>query len=432
MKHNILNRLIMTLGLLLGLTHQAFASTDIDRIVAIVNDDVVVQSELDTAIQKIVLQLQQQGTRLPPRQTLESQVLERVILNKLQIERAAQVGINVSEDVLAQAVGNIARKAGMTLSQLRDALEQSGLSFRAYRESIRNQIIAQQLVDQEIRRRIRVSDQEVESFITKQPALADRGKSYHLLHILIATHEEASPEALQQAKEKAGSLVTQLRSGADFNAIAVAESDGSQALEGGDLGWRKSDQLPTLFTEVVTDMQVGDVSDPIHARNGYNIIKVADIKGGEKSVITQTQVRHILVHINEITSDDEARIRLEQLKTRLEGGENFASLARSHSDDKGSAIKGGELGWVTPGDLLPTFEEQMEKLAPNELSHPFRTEFGWHLIEVTARRDHDNTADIQKAEARQVIKKRKMIVDTELYMRRLRDEAYVEIRLDSQ
>ncbi|MES9878260.1 MAG: peptidylprolyl isomerase [Candidatus Sedimenticola sp. PURPLELP] len=401
----------------------------VDRIVAVVDDDVVVKSELNLEMAKIVAQLRQKTNKLPSRDVLERQVLERLILKKLQLAAAERAGISIGEDILAQAVGNIARNNGLSLREFRQTLEQGGVSFRGFRESIREELAIRKLREQEIRRRIRVTNQEVSAFLARQGSALSERSAYHLLHILISTPEGASADQLGSAREKASGLVQKLRGGSDFRSLALTESDGRQALEGGDLGWRPANQLPTLFIDRVQKMERGDISDPIRTPSGYHIIMLEDYKGGDKHIVEQTQVRHILINTNEVTSDDDARIRLEQLKQRIDGGDDFSTLARSHSDDKSSAIKGGDLGWTSAGDLLPRFEEEMNDLPLNQVSEPFRTDFGWHIIEVLGRRQHDSTADVQKAAARKAIQKRKMSEETELYLRRLRDEAYVDIRL---
>ncbi|MEE9357059.1 peptidylprolyl isomerase [Candidatus Vondammii sp. HM_W22] len=424
--------LILSLFLLFGVINQAQSAgvQDVNSIVAIVDDDIVARSELDNEVHKIITQLRQKGTRLPPQEVIEKQVLERLILKKLQLAAAERAGINISEDILAQAINNIARKNNLNLSEFRRVLESGGISFKEFRQGIREQIVTQRLKDQEVRRRIRVTDQEVNAFIARQSTSVGRRTGYHLLHILIATPEGSSSEDLDASRTKAERVITELRRGDDFHAMALAESDGRQALEGGDLGWRPTNQLPTIFVDRVAAMERGEISDPIHTPSGYHIVKLADYKGGDKQIITQTKAQHILINTNEITSDNDARTRLEQLELRIERGDSFSDLARSHSDDKSSAIKGGDLGWVTQGDLLPYFEEQMKKLAPGELSEPFRTEFGWHIVQVLERREHDSTQDVQKAEAKEAISKRKTAEQSELYLRKLRDEAYVDIRLN--
>ena len=396
----------------------------IDRIVAIVDEDVVVRSELDAELRRVVAALRQRGAPLPPQQSLERQVLERLILHKLQLAKAAKLGISISEDVLAQTIGDIARENKLTLSEFRRVLQEEGVSFTAYRENIREELIIRQLLEREVLKQIRVTDQELQAVTARKSNLTGR-TDYHLQHILIATPEGASSDQLEKARNRAQQLVTEIRQGRDFASAALAESDGQQALEGGDLGWRSGSQLPTIFVDQVDKMQKGEVSDPIQSAIGYHLIKLVDFKGGERHIIDQTLVRHILINTNEVTSNEDARTRLEQLRQRITGGEAFDALARSHSDDKGSAIKGGELGWVTQGDLVPRFENEMAQLAIGQVSQPFQTDFGWHIIQVMDRRKHDNTEDVMKAEIRSAIRKRKFAEESELYLRRLKDEAYI-------
>lgn len=423
--------LLFLLALSLGLPlSSASAGERLDEIVAIVDEDVVTRSELDRETRKIMAQLRARGTtELPPAGAMERQVLDRVVMKKLELAAARRAGINVGEDEVAQAISNIARQAGLSLSEFREALQQEGMSFPSYRQEIREQMTIQRLLQKEVRQRIRITDQEVKAFLARKPGNVGGRSEYHLRHILIATPEGASPEQLQRAREKAERLVQELRNGLDFATAALTESDSQQALSGGDLGWRRTDQLPTLFVDQVAGMERGEISDPIRSASGFNIIKVEDYKGGDRLIIDQTRVRHILIKTSEVTSDEDARTRLEQLRQRIVGGDDFADLARANSEDTASAIKGGDLGWVTPGDLLPRFEEEMNRLEIGELSEPFRTEFGWHLIQVLERRSYDSTEEVKKAEARDKIRKRKFQEESELYLRRLRDEAYIEKKL---
>ncbi|MCB1862581.1 MAG: peptidylprolyl isomerase [Gammaproteobacteria bacterium] len=401
----------------------------LDSVVAIVDEDVIVRSELNAETAKIVAALQQRGAALPAASVIDRQVLERLILNKLQLARAAKLGISISEDVLAQTIGDIVRKNNLTLSEFRQVLQADGISFNSYRQSIRDQLTIRELLEREVLKQIRVTDEELEAFKARKGNLSGR-TDYHLLHILIATPEGASADQLEAARSKAQQLVVELRQGRDFSATALSQSDGQQALDGGDLGWRASGQLPTLFADKVDLMEKGEISDPIHSPSGYHIIKLADYKGGERHIIDQTRVRHILINTNEVTSNDDAKTRLEQLRQRIIGGEDFTNLARAHSDDKASAIKGGELGWVTSGDLVPRFENEMQQLEIGQLSQPFRTDFGWHIIQVMERRKHDGTEEVIKAEAKGAIRKRKFTEESELYLRRLKDEAYIVITLN--
>jgi peptidyl-prolyl cis-trans isomerase SurA len=425
--------LLITLTINVATTYDVNAAVqDVDRIVAIVNDDVVLRSELDAETAQILAQLRQQKTQLPPKEVLERQVLERLILKKLQIAAAEQAGISIGEDILAQAIGNIAKKNGLTLSQFRSAVESQGMSFSSFRESIRETILVQRFLQRSTADRIHITDREIETYMGQLTDQPTRRSAYHIYHILVATEEGASSEQLRAAKTKAKKIVARLRAGADFKQIALAESDGRNALEGGDIGWRTASQVPTLFARLVPNMKRGAISEPIRSSSGYHVIKLADYRGGGpvKRMVTQIHARHILVKTSEITSDGDARQRLEQLKQRLEGGDDFADLARSHSDDQGSALKGGDLGWISSGDVVPEFEDQIKRLEAGQISSPFRTPFGWHLVQVLERRQHDSTMEVKKAKAREAIRKRKAAEEIDLFLRRLRDEAYVEIRLE--
>ncbi len=433
-KLQIRNNLLLLLLILVGFSYTAKADKvqDVDSIVAVVNDTVIVQSELNEKLAQIVAQLKAKNTQLPPKNILERQVLERMILDKIEQAAAAQDGITASEDMLAQAISNIARNNNMNLTEFRSAVEHSGISFDKFREQIREQIIKERYRNKEMRDRIHITEREIDDYIANsKQAPAAKKSAFHLLHILVATPEGSSADTIQKAKHKANSLVKKLRAGADFQNTALSESDGQQALEGGDLGWRAANQLPTVFANVVPNMERGDVSDPIRTSSGFHIIKLVDYKGGKvNNLIEQSRARHILIRTNEVTSDDDARTRLEQLKQRLDGGEEFAALARSHSDDQASSIKGGELGWISPGDVVPEFEQELNSLSVNEISKPFRTQYGWHIVQLMERRKHDMTGDIQRSQAREAIFKRKAAEETQLLLRRLRDEAYVEIHLD--
>ena len=416
-----------TLLVLFSTASQGF---ELDRIVAVVDQDVIVGSELDQEITMILTQIQQRGTRLPPRGVIERQVLERMINKRLQLQAAKRLGIKVDDSTLARAIGNIAEKNGITLGELRDTLEAEGVSFTSFREDTREKIILARLRAQEVVNRITVTEREIQHFLERNLGQASERAAVHLQHILIATPEGASPEQSRSAKEKAQRLVEELRAGADFAELALIHSDGRQALEGGDLGWMKLSEVPSLATDAARNLEAGGISDPIRSASGFHIIRIAEVKGGERQMITQTHARHILIKTNELVSDQDAQTRLTQLRHRLVGGDDFAVIARSHSEDTGSAIKGGDLGWVNPGDTVPSFEQEMDSLQPGGISQPFRSPFGWHIVQVLERREHDNTDQMLKTKAQEKIRERKADEATEIWLRRLRDEAYVELRLD--
>ncbi|MGD2081625.1 MAG: peptidylprolyl isomerase [Chromatiales bacterium] len=429
----VLIRLLPLLAALLISAKAMAADQELDRIVAVVGDDVVLQSELDVKMMEIVAQLRQESQPLPPREVLEQQVLEYLISQKLQLAAAERAGIKVDESTLTDAIARLAAQNGLTLEEFRQTLERGGVPFDEFREEMRKELLIGQLQAQQVVSRIVVTDQEVESFLANEARESPERSAYHLLHILVATPEGASPEDIEKAREKAEGLVEKLRGGADFRELALASSDGQQALKGGDLGWLEPGELPTLLVERVATMQRGEISEPLRSASGFHIVKVEDYKGGQdRHLVDQTKARHILIKTNEVVSDQDARTRLAQLRERILSGDDFAALARSHSDDKASAISGGDMGWVNRGDTVPEFERVMDRLQPGEISEPFQTPFGWHIVQVLDRRQYDSTAEARIAAAREAIRNRKASEAIELYVRSLRDQAYVDIRLDGR
>nr|WP_126452876.1 peptidylprolyl isomerase SurA [Sulfuriflexus mobilis] len=422
--------LILLSTLLAALSVQA-AVLPVDRIIAVVNDDVIMESELATRLRTIKGQLEQRKTALPPEDILRKQVLERLILSRLQLQAAERTGVRVSEQQLNAAIARIATQNKMTIAQFRNTLERDGFDFNVFREDIRREMTISQLLQRAVKQRINVTDQEVSNFLATNKNQASGANEFRLSHILIQLPEAASAEQVDAAQRTANATVAKLRSGADFGQVAAASSAGQQAFEGGDLGWRKAAQLPSLFSDVVTSMGKGDISDPIRSPSGFHIVQLTDVRGQDQRHVTkQSLSRHILIRTNELTSDDDARSRLNQLLIRLEGGEDFATLARAHSDDRGSAANGGDLGWTSPGALVPQFEAEMNNLAPGQISQPFRSPFGWHIVQLIDRRTHDDTEQFLKNKAREFLTERKTEEETETWLRRLRDEAYVEYRLE--
>ncbi|PUB83766.1 MAG: molecular chaperone SurA [gamma proteobacterium symbiont of Ctena orbiculata] len=415
--------------LLLGLPLHA-AVKELDHIVALVNDDIIAKSELDSRTGELLAQLAQKQTNLPPMRIIHQQVLDRMITKRLQLQAARRLGLSVDDATVTKAITNIAETNRISLLQLRETLEADGINFPLFREQLREDILINRLKQKEVINRIVITEQDIENFLAREVGTSRQRSAVRLLHILIATPEGASPEDVQQAKQKAGAVYDELMQGADFSELAIRLSDGRQALDGGDLGWIEVSRIPSLFTGVIDDMEADSVSEPIRNASGFHIIKLAEIKGGNKLIINQTHARHILVSTNEIVSDNEARQRLDTLRERIIGGDSFEALARSHSDDKASAIKGGDLGWTSPGDLVSQFEEQMNALAIDEISQPFKTPFGWHIVQPLERRQHDNTEEALKNRARQEIQKQKSEEAIDLWLRRLRDEAYVEVYLE--
>jgi peptidyl-prolyl cis-trans isomerase SurA len=422
-------RVALAAGLLASGGLQA-AVKSLDQIVAVVNDDVITRSELENRMQEMLTQLQTKSTSLPPLAILREQVLERMISKRLQLQTADRLGLSVDDDTVTKAIANIAETNRITLLQLREVLERDGISFALFREQLREDILINRLKQKEVINRIVITDQDIDNFIAREIGTQRQRSAVHLQHILIATPEGASPEDVQAAKKQALTVYEELQQGADFSDMAMRVSDSRQALEGGDLGWIETSRIPSLFTQLVDELEPGAIGKPIRNASGFHIVKLLEIKGGKKLIVNQTRARHILIITNEIVSDREAQQRLATLRERIVNGESFESLARSHSDDKASAIKGGDLGWTSPGDLVPQFEEQMDALALNEISEPFKSPFGWHIVQPLERRQHDNTEEALRNNARQAIQKQKSEEAIELWLRRLRDEAYVEVMLD--
>ena len=402
----------------------------LDGIVAVVNDDVVVESEVAQEIALVVPQLQQEGTAVPPPEQLRSQVIERLILKRLQEQRAQALGITVDEATVMEALNNIAGRNGLTLDELRETLESGGIRFEDFRDDTRMQILTSRLQAQEVVRNIRVTDQEVDRFLAREADSLIPRERVRLSHILVAVSDDASAAQRASGKARAESLLARLRGGADFAAVAAANSDGRTALEGGDLGWFEMGAVPSLVADLAYTMDKGEISAVLESPSGFNLIKLTDIEGGAPDTVSQTHARHILVRTTELVSGDDARNRLQQLRQRIVGGDDFDTLARAHSDDTGSALKGGDLGWVSPGDTVPQFEEEMDALAPGEISQPFASPFGWHIVQVLERRTQDTADELLRLKAREAIQRRKADEATEVWLRQLRDEAYVDVRGD--
>ena len=319
----------------------------------------------------------------------------------------------------------------MTLGEFRDILERDGFSYNEFRDDLRREMTIKQLRQQMVGSRLKVSDQEIDNLLASLRSLDEDNVQYHLAHILIAVPEAAGPDEIEAAQRRAEGVLANLKNGADFSQTAISVSDGTTALDGGDIGWRSIGQMPTLFVEPLEGMRPGDISELLRSPGGFHIIKLVEQRGGERTIVRQTQVRHILLKADALHTDEENRIRIEQLEQRIRGGDDFASLARSNSQDTLSAARGGDLGWVSPGELVPPFEEAMDALSPGEVSDPVKTRFGWHLIQVMDRRDYDSTEEFKRSKARQMIRARKADEETFLWLRRLRDESYVEYRLES-
>lgn len=401
----------------------------IDYIVAVVNDEVITYTALQEEVKVITQESEHKGLTLPSQEELEKQVLDSMILTTLQLQLAKNTGITVSDNELNDALLSIAQKEGLDLKGFKTRLEEEGYSYELFRKNSLDQMIITRLMQREIVSRINVSDREVDNFITNQEQQGVIRAEYHLQHILIALPEAASPEEIEAKKKEADSVVEKLRNGADFRRTAMAVSNSSQALEGGDLGWLTTPQIPTVLVAIVNQLSVNDISEPIRDTSGFHIVKLVEKRNAKQNVVTQTKARHILAQTNEAVSDDEAQARLEKLKYRIDQGEDFAEIARANSEDSSSAFDGGLLDWITPGTMVPEFEEVMDKLAVKQVSEPFKSRFGWHIVQVLERRQYDNTEAALRMQAMKDIKQRKVEEELQSWQRQLRDEAYIENRL---
>jgi len=400
----------------------------LERIVAIVNDGVVLQSELEDRMGQIDANMRARGVAPLPRDQMQDQVLERLIIMETQHQRAERLGIEVDDDTLNRMLTNVAERNGIAFGDLPQALAQQGIDYARYREESRREMQIEQLRARDVYSRINITQSEIDAYLRKMSG-RDESMEYHLFHILVSMPASASNEQIDEARKRAIELRQRATQGEDFSRLAVAYSAGSQALQGGDLGWRKLSAVPTLFVDAVLRMQAGDISDPIPSASGFHLVRLDATRGAERVVITQRHVRHILIAPNEVLPDAVAYDKILALRTRILAGEDFASIAREESDDHTSANNGGDLGWTAPNSYTGPFEQALSELKPGDISDPVHTEYGWHLIELLETREHDNTEEQQRELAYQELRKQKAESETDRWERQLRDEAYVEIRL---
>ena len=403
-----------------------------DRIVAVVNDEVITLFELRRRLDLALGQLKRQGTNLPPRDVLERQMLERMVMDKVQLQTAREIGLRVDDAQLESALQRIADGNKMTLSAFREALAKDGIPYSRFREEIRDEMLIALVREREVQNKIVVSEGEIDNYLSEEAAKANGGEEYEVAHILLRAPESASPDQLQRLREKADQIVARLRQGEDFAQLAAAYSDAPDGLQGGSLGLRPLDKLPSIFADAVGKLKVGEVSPVLRSSNGFHIVKLLAKQGaGAMPAVQQTHARHILIRVNEVVSENEARRKLLDLRDRINHGAKFEELARLYSQD-GSASKGGDLGWLYPGDTVPEFERAMNQLHPGQISEPVQTPFGFHLIEVLERRVQDVSSERQRSMARQTLRDRKMDEAYQDWLRQIRDRAYVELRLDER
>ena len=405
----------------------------VDRIVAVVNNEVITTLELRERVQQAQRQLARQGTALPPAEVFERQVLERLVLERAQQQLAAETSLKVDDATLERAIGRIADNNRMSMTDLRLALEKDGITWNRFRDQIRSEILLTRLRERDVDSRVVVTDAEIENFLTNN-ADALSGEEFHVAHILVRVPEGATMQQQSERLARAESVIERLRAGEDFGRIAASYSDAPDGLSGGDLGWRGRDRLPVLFADAVRQMQPGEVSKVIRSPAGFHIVKLVERRGGAAAGLQQmqqTRARHILIRTSEIVTDADAESRLKGLRERVINGANFAELAKVNSADL-SAAKGGDLGWVNPGDTVPEFERAMEALKPGEVSPPIKSPFGWHLILVEERRMQDVTDERKRAAARNALRERKAEEAYEEWLRQLRDRTYVEYRMEKE
>jgi peptidyl-prolyl cis-trans isomerase SurA len=405
------------------------ATESIDYIVAVVNDEVIVHSELLTEVQQIRERLSKQNVELPSRAELEKQVLDHIVLQRLQLQIAKNTGIIIDDNSLNEGLQKIATQNKMDLTQFQQEVEKEGVSFAQFREDIRRDMTITRLQQRQVASHINVTEKEIDNFIANQTQQGDSVAEYHLLHILIATSDVATPEQITTKQQKAEELATQLKAGANFQQAALRVSEGQQAIEGGDLGWRKAGEIPSLFAEAVLKLQVGEVAGPFRNPSGFHIIKLAEKRNSDKSIVTQTEMRHILLETSDLVTEADVQMRLQRLKSQVENGGDFAALAQANSADKTYAAKGGLVGWVSPNEIAPELEEVMNGLPINKISEPFKSRYGWHIMQVLGRRKHDNTNQAIRTNATQQIRQRKTEEELQAWLRQIRDEAYVEYHL---
>ncbi|HJW23362.1 MAG TPA: peptidylprolyl isomerase [Rhodocyclaceae bacterium] len=403
-----------------------------DRIVAVVGDEVVTYFELRSRLANVLQQLRKQGTPLPPQDVLERQMLERLITDRVQLQFARETGIKVDDLQLDQALGRIAANNKMTVQQFRQALEKDGVPFAKFREDIREEITLARLREREVDSKLVISEGEVDNYLAGQDSAGGPVEEYELAHILLRAPESASPEQLQKLRARAEQAWTRARQGDNFAQLTAAFSDAPDALQGGDLGWRAADRLPGLYAEAAAKLQPGEVSDILRSPAGFHILKLIAKRGSASTPpVQQTHARHILIRITEVVSEAEAKRKLENLRDRLLHGADFAELARLYSQD-GSAAKGGDLGWLNPGDTVPEFERAMDALKDKEISGVVQSPFGMHLIQVLERREHDASEERRRLNAKQALRERKLEDAYQDWLRQLRDRAYVENRLEEK
>ncbi len=404
----------------------------LDRVVAVVNDEALTQFDLNEQKRGVLQQMKAQKVTPPPADVLDKQLLERLITERAMMQYAKETGVRVDDVQVERTIQRVAQENKLTTDEFRKAVEREGMTYAKYREEIRGEITVQRLRDREVDSKINVSDAEVDLFLATTAAQMGGDTEYRLAHVLVIVPELSSPEQIDAKRRRAEDALKQIKSGTDFAQVAAGFSDAPDALKGGDLGWRAPARLPTVFAEPIRGMKRGDVSGLLRSSAGFHIVKLEEIRSrNQPTVVEQTHARHILIKVNEITSESEGKIKIDRIKDRIDGGAKFEDQARLSSEDASSS-KGGDLGWVSPGDTVPDFEQAMAKLKAGEISGTVRSPFGWHLIQVLERRTQDVTAERQREQARQAMRQRKSEEAFQEWVRQLRDRTYVEMKADER
>ncbi|MGH8263948.1 MAG: peptidylprolyl isomerase [Steroidobacterales bacterium] len=401
----------------------------LDRIAAVVNDGVVLKSELDDQTDTVVQRIEQQNKEVPPLSVLRQQILDRLVLQEIQWQRANRVGIKVSDEMVNDALQEMATRNKLTLSQMPEVLEHQGINYANYRESLRKEIALQILRQRDVISHIVVTPREIEQYLTHQAKMGDNVE-YNVAHILLSLPLGATPEQIEKVTSRAKEVHDRAAQGEDFGQLAIAYSNSQTALDGGQLGWKKSSQLPSFLADTVTAMQPGTVSEPLRTPSGFHIVKLIDKRtSAEQVMVNQVHVRHILIKPDEIQDDQTVRQKLMDLRAKILAGDDFAAIASAASQDAGSAADGGDLGWTNPGTFVPEFERAVTSLQEKEISEPVHTQYGWHIIQVLGRRVHDNTKEQQQQLAFEALRDSKLDEETEIWLRHLKDEAYVDLKM---
>ena len=408
------------------------ATVPLDRVLAVVNDEALTQYELDEQKRIVLAQMKASNVRPPAPDVLEGQVLERLIVERALLQFAKDNGVRVDDQTVERTILRIAQENKVTPEELRRVLDREKISYAKYREDIRREVTIQRLREREVDSRVQVSEAEVDNYLATVAAQAGGENEYLLSHVMVGVPDQATPDQIDARRRRAEEALAQIRSGRDFKEVAAAYSDAQDAIQGGELGWRTPARLPTVFQGAVRTMNKGDVSPVLRSAGGFHIVKVNDSRSrNAPTIVEQTHARHILVRVNEVTSESEAKAKIDRVRDRIEQGAKFADQAKVNSED-GSSSKGGDLGWISPGDTVPEFEQAMAKLKIGEMSGPVRTPFGWHLILVEERRTQDVTETRKREQARQAIRARKADEQFGEFMRQVRDKAYVEYKIDDK